>query len=155
MSIEAELLKIKGNKELLAAEEVVDWARTHTDSQLHKRLEWNDQKAGHEYRIWQARQLIALHITYASGERKFVSLTLDRSRERGGYRDLDDVLRNQSLYEIMLTDALNDLLRVEKKYERLKELKPVWAAVRKIRSKQAKPSKPQRSSVQRSIAGPA
>jgi hypothetical protein len=135
MSIETELLKIKGNKEMLVAEDALDWAKKNPKSALHKRLEWDDTKAGHQYRIWQVRQLIALHITYEDGERKFVSLTFDRSRQGGGYRNIDDVLRDQSLHEIMLADALSELQRVEAKYERVKELQPVWTMARKVRDK--------------------
>jgi hypothetical protein len=136
MTIESELLLIKGNAELLQAEPVVSWAKTHPKSELHKQFEWDDRKAGHEYRIWQARRIIAIHITYADGERKFVSLTPDRSRTGGGYRDVDDVLRDKALHEIMLADALAQLSRIQAQYDRLQQLKPVWREVAKVRRRQ-------------------
>jgi hypothetical protein len=138
MSIESELLEIKNGKELLIAEEVLEWSKAHPDSDLYKRLEWNNSKAGHEYRLWQVRQLIAVHITFKDGERKFVSLSLDRPKEGGGYRDIEEVLRDKSLKDIMMADALNELHRIETKYERLKALKPIWSEVAKIRRQQDK-----------------
>lgn len=141
MSIKDELLLIKGDSELLTAEEVVNWARSHPDSALYKAPEfcgWNEEKAAYEHWLWAARRLIALNIVYEDGERKFVSLSTDRSRPGGGYRDIDDVLRSKTLTEVMLDDALNELARVKSRFEYLKALKPVWSAADKVRGKRAK-----------------
>jgi hypothetical protein len=138
VSIESELLQIKGDKEMLIVEDAHEWAKSHPTSDLHKQLEWDDNKAGYEYRLWQIRRLVALHITYENGDRKFVSLVPDRSRSGGGYRDVDDVLRDRMLHEIMLADALRELERVQKQYDRLKQLKPVWREVSKVRRRQTK-----------------
>lgn len=138
MSIKSELMQIKGKRDLLTAEDVVSWARAHPKSALHKAPEfcgWDLKKSAYEHWIWGARRLIGLHITYQDGTRKLVSLSLDRSRPGGGYRDVDDVLRDQSLYSIMLADALAELRRIEAKYDRLTQLKPVWSAAAKVRRK--------------------
>ena len=150
MSIETELMQIKGNKELLLAEDVEAWAKVHPKSDLHRALEWTDRKAGYEYRLWQARRLIAIHIVYGDGERRVYSLTPDRSRPGGGYRDIDDILRDKSLHDILLSDALAELHRVQLKYERLKQLKPVWKAVSRVRQGQ---QKGKRTKDQRRAAG--
>jgi hypothetical protein len=138
MSIQTELLAIKQDQELLTAEEVVEWAQAHPRSDLHKQFEWDDTKAASEYRLWQARRVIALNVTEGDGTRKFVSLSVDRSREGGGYRDIDDVLRNKSLYDIMMDDALRELERVQEKYDDLKELEPLWKEVARVRRQQGK-----------------
>jgi len=133
LTIEKELLAIKGSSDMLVAEDVVEWARAHPKSKLHSELEWDDSKAGHNYRIWQVRRLIGLHITYADGDRKFVSLSLDRHNgSGGGYRDVDDVLRDKTLYDLMLDDALRELERFRRRYDHLKQLKPLWTAVDKV-----------------------
>jgi hypothetical protein len=145
MTIQSELLSIKADHDLLTAEEVVDWARSHPNSALYKAPEfcgWDTKKAAYEHWLWGARRLIALHIRYEdNGQRKFVSLTIDRQRNGGGYRDIDDVLRDQSLYEIMLADALNELKRIERRYEQVRQLKPVWRAVAKIRRRRTRQMK--------------
>lgn len=136
MSIESELLEIKGDSELWKVEEIVDWARSHPNSALHKAPQFcgfDLKKSAYEHWLWAARALIALHITYEDGTRKAVSLTIDRQRPGGGYRDVDDVLRDRGLYEIMLADALNELKRVELKYENVRQLKPIWREAARIR----------------------
>jgi hypothetical protein len=135
MSIETELLAIKGKNELLTAEEVVAWASKHPKSKLYGQFEWDNSKAAAEYRLWQARRVIALNITYPDGNRRFVSLSLDRSNENGGYRDIKDVLQSKSLHEIMLADALRELERIRLHYEMLNQLKPVWSAVERVRKR--------------------
>lgn len=140
MSIKDELILIKGNKELLLAEDVVDWARSHPDSDLYKAPEfckWDIEKLAHEQLLLAARRIIALNITYEGGERKFVSLSIDRTnRQGGGYRSIDDVVRSQDLMKVLLADALNDLQRMEARYQHIKELKPVWSQAEKVRRRQ-------------------
>lgn len=142
MSIQDELLLIKGDRDLLTAEDVVAWARAHPKSDLYNDpifCGWDERKSAHEYWLWGARRLIAIHVVYEDGERKFVSLSVDRTREGGGYRDVDDVVRSRSLHEIMLADALRELERMEIKYEKIVQLKPVWREAARIR--RARPDK--------------
>jgi hypothetical protein len=141
MTVRDELLRIKGKQEFLVCEEVVAWAKQRPSSALHKRLEWDDKIAGHEYRCWQVRRLVAIHLTSEEGTRQFVSLSIDRSRESGGYRDVNDVIKSRPLVEIMLQDALVELQRIQLKYEAVQKLVPVWKEVEKIRqkTKRAKP----------------
>ena len=136
MSIESELLQIRGNSEFWVCEEVVAWARSHPKSALYKApvfCGFDLKKSAYEHWLWGARSLIALHVRMADGTRAAVSLSLDRSRKGGGYRAVEDVLRDKGLYEIMLQDALNELNRVEAKYDMVKQLRPVWKAAAKVR----------------------
>lgn len=133
-AIRSELLQIKAADPdgLLLAPKAVAWASEHPDSALHKALEWDDAKAGQEYRISQVRQLIRLHVVTAEGEPQLVSLTFDRVGS-GGYRDISDVLKSRELTEIMLADALAELERVQAKYARVKELSGVWEELTKVK----------------------
>lgn len=128
--IQQELAAVKGNGELLNPAAVVDWAQEHRDSALHKCFEWDDSAAGRQYRIWQARSLIALHVVNVKGERKSVSLSIDR-KGGGGYRDIDDVMRDPGLRNVMLQDALLELRRVKLKYQSVKELARVFDEIDK------------------------
>lgn len=133
--IKEELEAIRGNNGgMLHTSLIVDWARNHTESALHTQFEWNDAKAADEYRIWQARRLVAIYVDRESGERKLVSLTIDRSNG-GGYRHIDDVVRAPDLREILLRDALAELERVRMKYLHVKELADVWAAIERRTTK--------------------
>lgn len=139
MSIESELLLIKGKKKLLLAEDALEWAEKNEDSDLHKSLEWDDTKAAREHRLWQVRRLISIHVSFeADGGRRMVSLTIDRVKPGGGYRDINDVLKSRSLYDIMLKDALMELDRLRLKYERIKELEPVWEAADEVGKEKGK-----------------
>lgn len=148
MTIRTELLNLQTQSGgLLHAEKVVSWAKNNPKSDLHGSFEWNNDKAADEYRIWQARRLIAIHVVSEEGIRQLVSLTIDREQE-GGYRHIDAVLQNQSLRGVLLADALADLERVRLKYEGLVELARVWDEVRNI-SKQEKRGLSKRGNVRR------
>lgn len=136
MSIKLELEELhRASGGLLKPEDVVEWARTHQNSELHSSLEWNDAKAAHEHRVWQVRRLIAVHVIAEEGDRTLVSLTVDRVRQGGGYRDIRDVMRVDELRACLLSDALEELERVKAKYDRLTELADVWVAVHKAKTR--------------------
>jgi hypothetical protein len=128
MSIETELLKIKGTNEFLVPEEAEAWARQHPRSDLHASLEWDNDKAGYQFRLWQIRRLIAVHIRTEGGVRTMLSLSIDRHREGGGYRSVVDILARRDLHEVLLSDSLSELDRIQIKYSQIKELEPVWRA---------------------------
>jgi hypothetical protein len=133
MSIKQELKALRGDSELLQAETVVDWAAKHPRSELHKSFEWDDKKCGREYRLWQARTLIRIHIIDEVGVPQMVSLTIDRVKEGGGYREERSVMADKKLRQVMLQDALDELDRVRAKYERVVELAKVWAAIDEVK----------------------
>jgi hypothetical protein len=135
MSIRDELLAIQAsnNEGLLHAREVVEWARRHTKSALHAAIEWDDKTAADEFRLWQVRRLVHLHIVTEGGAPMMVSLSIDRTKG-GGYRNTDDVARVPNLRDVMLADALAELDRVQGKYARVTELAQVWAEADKVRA---------------------
>lgn len=122
---ELESCRLEG---IIHAERVVEWARNNPDSELHGEFEWDDGKAAHEYRIWQARRVIAVNVVSEHGERQVISLSIDRIKG-GGYRNVEDVARDPSLMEIAVKDALTELRRVRAKYQHLKQLSDVWGAI--------------------------
>jgi hypothetical protein len=131
--IEKELLAIKGSKPLLQAEEVWKWAKSHPKSALHGEFEWNVKKAAQEYWTWQARRLIAVHVTYdGDAGPRLISLSIDRVKPGGGYRTVDDIVAVPDLYRVMLLDALKELKRLETKYTRVRSLARVWQAVSEV-----------------------
>jgi|SRR5215813_801261 len=138
MSIESELQALKNADGLVIVEEVHEWARKHSGSALHKALEWDNDVAAYEHRCWQIRRLIAIHVRTEEGDRALLSLSIDRVRDGGGYRGFDDIKQSRDLYQILLTDALNELERVRTKYERLQELEPIWQAAREVRRRRGK-----------------
>lgn len=124
------------NGGLLQPEIVVNEARSKT-SPLHSRFTWDDGEAAHQYRIWQARQLIRVSVEVLAGTKEtmdvFVSLSPDRERESGGYRVMTEVMSDSQLRAILLKDALEELEIFRDKYKKLKELAEVFSAMKRIR----------------------
>ena len=135
----AELQRIAAaNGGILLPENVVEEARRKS-SPLHSRFEWDDDKAAHEYRIWQARQLISVTVSFLpsktqSPERIWVSLKEDR-KGAGGYRPLVAVLSDADLRQQLLSDALEDLEFFQEKYKKLTELAEVFSAASRVQVK--------------------
>lgn len=122
-----ELLALRDADGLIHVGATEAWARRNRNSALHAALEWDDRVAGKHWREQQIRQLIAIHVVDAEGERRLISLSIDRAAG-GGYRPLDQVMGRQNLREIALQDALEDLNRTQQRFGWLKELAEVWAA---------------------------
>jgi hypothetical protein len=122
---------------LLQVEPVVTWAAQHPDSALHKSLPWDDAAAAHEWRCHLVRRLIAIHIVNETGVRQMVSLTIDRTAPGGGYRSLNAVMAAPNLRKILLNDALDELERVQRKYEAVTELARVWQEIEHARQQHA------------------
>lgn len=112
---------------------VVQAAR-NPDNPLHDKFCWDDTKAATEYRIWQARQLIAsIEVIYDGPEEKspcFVSLKSDR--KDGGYRSVSDVLSDRKLHAEMIRTVIEELKSMQDRYARFKELQPVWKATARV-----------------------
>lgn len=131
-----ELLALQEKTGILVPKKVVDWARKNKNSALHASLEWDNDKAGEEYRIWQVRRLVAIHIINKDQKhRELISLSIDRINPGGGYRHIDTVMRSPDLRAIALQDAFNDLARIQAKYEHLQELAHVWEEVERAKKR--------------------
>lgn len=136
-SIANELKRIASEHDgVLQPETVVQEARSKS-SPLHDRFCWDDTQAAREYRIWQARQLINICVEVLPGRKRhsdvFVSLKQDRVHPKGGYRMTVDVLNDTQLRAVMLEEALEQLNAFQERYQNIKELAAVFAAIRKVR----------------------
>lgn len=135
---ELEAIRQASRDRMLHAEKIVAWAKAHRGSALFGEFEWNNSKAAHEFRIWQARRLVQVHIVTADGRPQLVSLSIDRPKG-GGYRDIADVIDDRTLSEIMLRDALGELNRTRARFATVRELVSVWRELDKISGKTRKP----------------
>lgn len=127
----------------LRAEDVVEYARTHTSSALHSKFTWNVKEASYEYWLWQARQIIRLtirvqpRITPDAPTRVYVSLVNDREKPGGGYRRLLDVLADPAMRRDLMAQALRELEVWRAKYREVKELSAIFDAMDQIKAKRA------------------
>jgi len=138
--LHAELMGLRDKAGLIDARAAVKWARRNTRSQLHSELEWDDDAAAEEFRVYQVRQLIAIDLVDGGGVRKIVSLSIDRA-SGGGYRDIEQVAAAPNLRAILLQDALSELNRLRERYKRLSELAVVWSATDQVAKKSGRPSR--------------
>lgn len=137
-AIREELEALRDNNDgILNAESVVEFAKD-TSTALHAVFEWDDTEAAHQYRLEQARRIIRINlqiIPTPEGNVKvpvYVSLVSDRTQPGGGYRRLTDVMNDPDLRAQLLEQALADFCRVQKKYENLQELTPIFSAIRRV-----------------------
>lgn len=129
---EVERLTLAG---IIRAVEVVEAARDE-ESPLHELFIWDNTKAGHEYRLIQARKILQIYVVVqqssAKNVRAFVSLTSDRIKEGGGYRVFAEVMDDELLRQQLLEDALVQFRNMRRKYEQLKKLAKVWEALDEV-----------------------
>ena len=148
MTIETELRQLldEDPEDILHPEVVHNWARDHPDSFLYGSLEWDDAKAGYEYRLIQIRGLIRLHIVDAHKDPQVISLRIDRVAG-GGYRRIEDVMEAPHLAQMALQEALDDLQRVLRRYEHLTQLAGVRAALDELIGESRQDQHPQHQRV--------
>ena len=135
----AELRRLsQENDGVLTPEAVVEAARPE-DSVLHGKFEWEDSTAAHNWRLFQARNLLRVVVIYIGPPTNqictpvFVSLTPDRINEGGGYREIETVLSSAEQREQLLADAVEEMRCFRRKYATLKELEQVFRAMRRVR----------------------
>jgi hypothetical protein len=141
--INEELEQIRrANGGLLRPEDVVKFARNKRTA-LHEEFEWDDAKASAEYRLEQARKVIRVAVEllpspHADQEpiRAYVSVVSDRVQPGGGYRAIGDVMTDDDLRTELVNEALGEVKRWRRKYERLRELVPIFRAIDKVEAKQ-------------------
>lgn len=129
---------VKRRKGRLLAPDVVEAAKD-PDSPLHDQFEWDDSKAAHAHRVWQARRLIVSVGLIEDGDREPVQLYYSLSSDRasgGGYRDIRDIVSDDELREELLRDAASDAARFKEKFQRIKhDLAEMFDAIDRLQSR--------------------
>ena len=147
--LRGELDHIKGAKATLKPLDMITWAKRNPKSALCGHLVWDDETAGHEYRLNQCRRLMSLYVVVIENisqpVRAYVSLARDRVKGGGGYRRIEVVMKNPDMRAELLEQALYDLDHVKLKYTTLTELAEVWDAkdrvAKRIRKRKKKRKK--------------
>ena len=124
---------------ILYPSDVVEYAKD-SNTELHQRFDWDDSSAAHQYRLWQARHIINVHVTVLKRDDikvdTYVSLRADRNDgcERG-YRSMIEVMSNPLLRSTLLEEAMRDFERWEEKYKSIQELADIFAAAKTVKQK--------------------
>ena len=107
-------------------------------SPLHSLFEWNDRKAAEQHRLQQARNLIgAIEVSFETSRgtqsvRAYVSLPDGPGRK---YHRTTDAMSDGSLRQMMLQQAMDDAEQYKARYEKLRELTAIFAAIDKTSKK--------------------
>lgn len=117
-----EELELLGDE--ILPERVVEVAKNE-NSEMHNYFEWDDAKAGQEYRIIQARKIIGnLKVTIVKSEitepihvRAFVN-----TKRNTGYKNIEAVISNVDEYALLLSKAYKELTTIKEKYQQLEEI---------------------------------
>lgn len=129
-----ELFQIESEIESFKPKDMVDYARNHEDSELHKGFEWDDSIAGEKYRIEQARYInrILVYVDNSpkqDGEDKQEIRVFYQPNRIDGYRETIEIVRNEDEYQALLSQALAELKRFKKKYSMLVELEEIFKLI--------------------------
>ena len=119
-----ELAKIaKRNSGKLQPSAIVEAATPET-APLHVAFTWDDQKAAHLRRLWEARMLTrVVYIEGVSGEDpepQYVHVETDK--KEGHYRDVRILTANIEEFESALAEAKRKLVSAQRSFNRIKDL---------------------------------
>lgn len=103
---------------------------------LHNDYDWDDSIAADKWRLQQSNQFIASLTVVVFEDKGDASTDQPRAfhitTQEHNYDSLNVILSEPSKYEAMLQSAKAELNTFKRKYEILKELQPVFNAIKKI-----------------------
>ena len=118
-----------GSDASISAEEVLKKAQADEHSELHKCFEWDDAKAGHLYRLEQARHVIANLVFVTDTEDEAPVRVFHISTEKSTYKPTKLILQQPNEYQALLERAKQELYAFQRKYKSLQELDEVFTAI--------------------------
>ena len=120
----------------LTAQNVVDYARNHKDSELYNSLEWDDKKAGELWRRKVASNIISAIRVQIIEEDEPKNVKPIRAYvqtiEKKVYEPIEVVVQDVSKYQILLEKAYKELNRTKAKYSDLKEIQELLADIPEV-----------------------
>ena len=110
--VETELKRIYEESGRLVPEEVVESARLKS-SPLHSRFEWDNKRAGHLYRVEQAREMIRRveAIVYEMPVRRYVHIESDKA-----YHDVEHAMERHDWRAELLAEFERDAKRFQSRW---------------------------------------
>lgn len=104
---------------VIVAEAVVQEAED-PESPLHPAFEWDDSRAAHHHRVWQARMLIrACRVRVEGGgeEHAFANVQI---KDRKGYHPIDVIAKSETLFDSALAGLMRKLVGAQRAVRELK-----------------------------------
>jgi hypothetical protein len=120
--------------EQYAPQDVLDYARKHKKSELHKCFDWDDTSAAEKWRRQQARFICnSLVVTVKREETEpqtFRIIQHDRSEK--AYTPVTYIVENPDRYQILLERAKGELAAWRDRYQEIIELRNVISEIEKV-----------------------
>lgn len=128
-----ELERIRSEHNGLTPEAVVD-ASTSEDAPLHPVFQWDDKEAAEKYRIIQAQQLIrSISIVVEQPDKQEPVVFRAYHHVQDDYKPLQAILDSVDMMQDLMAKAIRDMDAFEHKYYMLKELSPIFSAIKKVK----------------------
>jgi hypothetical protein len=130
-------LKERFPDDTLSAQEVLDLARPK-NSPIHQYFNWDDSDAAEKYRLYQARNLIkciVVEIDDGVSVPKYCTPVMVDGYEKKRYVSLKRAISTPSIWEQILSRALEDAEFWNARYRHLRELRPISTAIDKTTKK--------------------
>lgn len=114
--------------------DVLEYARSHPSSELHKCFEWGNKKAAENWRLQQARWVCnSLSVTVEREEKEPETYRIiQHDKEAGAYRPVIFTARNEDQYARLLKQAKAELQAFTERYRKITELQDVIEAIQRI-----------------------
>lgn len=107
----------------VSSEKVLDYAKTHKDSELHKCFEWDDKIASEKFRMIQASNVISsisLKIKEEPTVKQKIYYSIrSRDTEERTFKNIKDILENNEEYQQLVNKAREEFENCRIKYDDL------------------------------------
>lgn len=90
---------------------------------LHPVFEWDDRKAGHQHRLWQARQLITTRVFRPEGARRVLSVYVHHASGsgEGEYLPVQSIVTQQDKFSLARDAAIRGVIAAQDNVSELDE----------------------------------
>lgn len=132
--------KIQNEQGAVTCRNLLDSAKPE-DSVIHPCYEWDDGVAAEKYRLSQSKDLLAnlVRVSVVSENqepktyRAFVNVEENKRFGSGKFLSVDTAMADSEMRQIVLRNALRELMAFQKKYEDLNELEGVFRAISELK----------------------
>lgn len=139
--VEKELRRIQKKHGALTPPVIVEESRPE-NAVLHHRFTWDDNEAAHQYRLWQARQIVQvvtfLHPQMDTPVRSFQSVTMEAKDEEDQtystriYVDTKEAFKNPALRAQILERAHREAADFAVRYKSFVELAEIISVIQRV-----------------------
>lgn len=114
--------------------DILDYAREHEDSELHKCFDWDDTTAAEKWRVHTARLICcSLKVVVTREDKEPTVFRLIQSdKEDKAYKPVTFTVRNEDEYTRLLKQAKAELAAFKKRYKSIVELESVIDEIDRI-----------------------